>query len=86
MSGPIKRNLPPWVIIISAFIIPGSGHVLLGRAARGLFLILWMFFFGYITFQLTAKDISIIGRLSGGLAIWALSLVEVYRLTTTRKK
>lgn len=79
-----NKKLHPWVIMIFSLLVPGSGHVLLGRPVRGLLLVLWMFFFGYITFHLTTKDISIIGRLSGGFAIWVVSIFEIYKSTMRR--
>jgi hypothetical protein len=75
-----RVNISKKVTIICAIIIPGSGHVLLGKPLRGLLMVLWMFFFGYITFHLTRTNISIIGRFSGGIAIWLLSILEVSKL------
>ncbi|GAA0181671.1 hypothetical protein SH2C18_41730 [Clostridium sediminicola] len=75
-----KEKIFNWLIIVAAIFVPGSGHVFLGKPVRGLFLIFWMFIFGYITFQLTTPEISFIGRLSGGFAIWTISVLEVYRI------
>ncbi|MFA5863323.1 MAG: hypothetical protein WC975_01400 [Phycisphaerae bacterium] len=70
-----------WVAIASAVVVPGSGHVLLGRPMRGLMMLFWMVLFGFITFHLTTEKISLIGRFSGGLAVWAISVLEVCRIT-----
>ena len=70
----------PALIVAAAVVVPGSGHVLLGRPWRGLIFLFWMIIFGVITFHLTTVAISPVGRLSGGLAVWALSIVEAYRL------
>lgn len=67
-------------MIVSAMIIPGSGHVVLGKPVRGLLLVFWMFVFGYITFHLTIPEISLVGRWSGGIAVWFLSMLEVRKL------
>ena len=70
--------------VISAIIIPGSGHVLLGKPKRGLFMLMWMYTLGYIVFQLTSPDIPLVVRLSGGFVVWVISILEVYRITKQR--
>ncbi|MDQ7093509.1 hypothetical protein REC12_07900 [Desulfosporosinus sp. PR] len=75
--------MPNWLPVLASFIIPGSGYVLLARPLRGLMMIFWMLILGYITFHLTSQNISISGRLSGGLAVWVISILEVYRLSFT---
>ena len=71
-------------IFISSIFVPGSGLVLLGRPGRGLMYIVWIFFFGYLTYNFTSPHISMIGRFSGAIAVWTLSLVEVYRILRIR--
>ena len=74
------------LIIISAFLIPGSGHVLLGRPMRGLVFLFWMVIAGFITYHLTGENISFIGRISGGIAIWVISILEAAKLPRPRLK
>lgn len=75
-----KRFKTSWVVI-SAMLIPGAGHVILGKPRRGFLLLMWMYTMGYIVYQLTAPDIPFALRLSGGFAVWAISVVEVYRIS-----
>ena len=79
-------TMKPWVAILAAVVVPGSAHVFLGRAARGLLLVCWMLFFAFLTWQLTTPNISIVGRLSGGIAVWVLSVLEAWRLARTPAK
>jgi len=72
--------MPIWLVVLATFVIPGSGYVILGKPVRGLLMVFWMILFGFVTFNLTSENISFIGRVSGGIAIWTLSLVEVYRI------
>ncbi|MDA8213424.1 MAG: hypothetical protein M0021_16350 [Clostridia bacterium] len=81
MSERPASKLPRWLIILAAMIVPASGHVLIGKPMRGLTLLFFMGFFAVITFQLTGEDISPVGRLSGGFAVWALSVIEIYSFT-----
>ena len=75
-----------WLPVAAAVAIPGSGHVLLGRPARGLVFLFWMVIFGYITFHLTTETTSLLGRLSGGIGVWVISVLEAYRLARKRRK
>ncbi|WP_459930137.1 hypothetical protein [Desulfosporosinus burensis] len=72
--------MPYQIPIIAAMIIPGSGYLFLSRPMRGLVMLFWMCIFGYITFKLTSPDISVIGRYSGGIAVWVISVLEVYHI------
>ena len=74
----------PWLVIVAAVLVPGSGHVLLGRPMRGLLLLFWMIILGAITYRLTGETTSAVGRFSGGFAVWALSVVEVARMARRR--
>ena len=47
-------------------------------------MLFWMIIFGYLTFHYSSPDISFVGRISGGMAVWFLSVVEVYK-TIIRK-
>ena len=73
-----------WLPVAAALIIPGAGHVLLGKSTRGLLMLCWMVIFGYLTFHLSSPHVSFLGRISGGVAIWVLSVLEVYRLSHPR--
>jgi hypothetical protein len=71
-----------WLALVGAVVVPGAGHVLLGRPMRGLILLFWMIILGYITFQLSSPAVSPIGRFAGGIAVWVLSVVEIWRMTS----
>ncbi len=74
-----------WAPLLAAIIVPGSGHVILNKPLRGLFYILWIFMFGFITFKITGENISLIGRWSGGIAVWVFSVIEVGRMLKGKK-
>jgi len=40
----------------------------------------WAFALGYVTFQLTTPETPWLGRISGGLAVWTLSILETRTL------
>lgn len=80
MKKQVKEMFPLWLPVIASIIVPGSGYVLLGMPFRGLQMLFFMVFLGYITFNLTGPDISPVGRFAGGFAVWALSVLEVFRI------
>jgi len=80
----MKRPLHPYLVLAIAMVLPGMGHVLCGRARRGLTLQLFMISLAFVTWQLSSPQRSLVGRLAGGIFIYALSLPEAYRLARIR--
>ena len=80
----MPRPLHPYVVLAVTLLLPGFGYALCGRARRGLTMQLFMVTLAFVTWQLTTPQHSIVGRLSGGLFIYALSIPEVYRLAALR--
>jgi hypothetical protein len=69
----------PYFILAAAILLPGAGHVFSGRASRGLTMQMFMISLGFITWQLTTPAESLVGRLSGALFVYALSIPDAYR-------
>jgi hypothetical protein len=80
----MKRPLHPYVVLTIAILLPGFGYVVCGRPRRGLTLQLFMISLAFITWHLSAPERSLIGRLAGGVFIYALSLPDVYRIARIR--
>lgn len=76
----MNRKVKSYFAIFTSLIVPCSGYVILGKQIRGLMMLMWMFVFGFITYYLAGENISVIGRYSGGLAIWVLSVLDVYKI------
>lgn len=77
MNKTMKRILT----IISAMIIPGSGHVILKKPVRGMMLVFWMLAMGFITYNITDESISFFGRYAGGFLVYILSILEVWKMS-----
>ncbi len=84
MSVLIDSKLKLWILVVLAVILPGSGYVFTGKSTRGMLMLMWMFVFAFITFRLTDDSVAFAGRLSGGFAVWILSVVEVHRIGKRR--
>lgn len=77
----MDKKAKSYFAIIASLLVPGSGYVILGKQFRGLMMLLWMFVFGFITYNLAGENVSFIGHWSGGLAVWVLSVLDVYKIT-----
>lgn len=86
MRALLDGKYGPVLIFLCALVVPGSGFVLLGKPARGLMYVVWIVFFALLTFKAAAPGVSLPGKLAGGLAVWALSLVELARLLKHRRQ
>jgi hypothetical protein len=81
---PRRPPLNPYLVLLAAILLPGFGHVLNGQARRGLTMQLFMIVFAFVTWNLAPASASLIGKLSGGLFIYALSIPEAYRVARLR--
>jgi hypothetical protein len=77
--------LSPYAVLAIAVLLPGFGYTAVGRPRRGLTMQLFMISLAFITWQLTTPAQSLLGRLAGGLFVYALSLPECYRLAKLRQ-
>jgi len=68
---------PKWVLFI-AILLPGMGQVVNNTPQRGFFMACFMIILGLITFNLALPHISMVGKLSGGIFIYALSVMDAY--------
>lgn len=74
----------PRLVLLSAIVLPGSGQVWNRQPFRGLTFLFFILLFGTLTLITAAPETSVIGKLSGGLFIWALSIPDAYRTARLR--
>jgi uncharacterized membrane protein YkvI len=79
-----RRPIRPGLVLLAAILLPGFGHTLCGFRYRGLAMQMFMIVLGLITWHLTTPQQSLIGRLAGGLFIYAISIMDAYRLAKLR--
>lgn len=73
----LKPLDPRWVLLI-AILLPGVGQVLNNAPKRGFVMVCFMIILGLITFNLAQPNISMLGKLSGGVFIYAISVLDAY--------
>jgi hypothetical protein len=80
----LRPPFNPYLVLLAAIVLPGFGHVLNGQATRGLIMQLFMIVLAFVTWQLAPASAGFIGKLSGGLFVYALSIPEAYRVARVR--
>jgi len=78
------RPVHPRLILLLAIILPGSGHVALGRVPRALGFIFFMLVLGWLSARFAAAGASFVGRHAGGFFVYALSITDAYRIAALR--
>jgi hypothetical protein len=73
-----KPPLAPLWVLLTAILLPGMGQVLKETPQRGFFMACFMVILGLISFNLAAPEISWVGKLAGGIFIYALSIMDAY--------
>ena len=73
-----RRKKP--VLLLVAALVPGAGHVWLGQAARGLTFVFFMIVLGWISTRFMPETASFVGRHIGGVFIWGMSVIDVFRI------
>jgi high-affinity Fe2+/Pb2+ permease len=71
-------------ILLSSLLLPGSGHVWLGKAQRGLMFLFFMVMFGWLSHKLMPETASIVGRNIGAVFVYGISVIDAYRTARLR--
>jgi hypothetical protein len=74
----------PYLVLGAAIVLPASGHVILGVPVRGLQFLFFMVILAWVTARIAPPDASFIGRHAGGFLIYALSVLDAYKLARIR--
>ncbi len=80
----VPRVQHPYVILALAIFLPGVGQVMNNTPGRGLLMVFFMIMLGMVTFYTTTPEHSVLGRFSGGIFIYAMSVIDAYRWSRYR--
>lgn len=80
----MTKPLHPWIVLGIAVVLPGVGQVVNRQPVRGLIFVFFMILLGAFTLKTAAPDVSIIGKYAGGLFVWAVSILDAYKLARIR--
>ena len=69
----------PRHVLLAAIVLPGSGHVLQGRAPRGLMFLFFTIILGWASSHVMPETASFFGRHIGGIFIYGMSIIDAYK-------
>ena len=81
---PPRKPMNPLVILALAIVLPGAGQVFNREPVRGLIFVFFMLLLGGFTLQTASPEVSIVGKLAGGLFVYAVSIFDAYRKARIR--
>lgn len=74
----------PYLVLAAATVLPGSGQVINRQPMRGLTFVFFILLLGAFTLKTAAPDVSLIGKLAGGLFVWSLAMIDAYKTARIR--
>ena len=81
-----RKPLHPKLVLLIALVLPGMGQVANRMPTRGLMFLFYIILLAVVTYNLTTPDHSFIGRYSGGIFVYMLSVLDAYRWALYRHK
>lgn len=85
MTDPAPRApLNPYIVLAVAVLLPGVGQVLNRQPYRGLVFLFFILLLGGFTLKTAAPEVSVVGKLAGGIFVWAMSILDAYRIARIR--
>ncbi len=84
MTIPAKAPPQPLMILGLAIVLPGSGQVFNREPVRGLIFVFFILLLGGFTLLTAKPEVSIIGKLAGGIFVYAISIYDAYKRARIR--
>lgn len=79
-----KSPMTPPLVLAVAMVLPGCGQVINRQPVRGLFFVFFIVLLGAYTLKTAAPDVSIVGKLAGGIFVYAMSILDAYQHARVR--
>ena len=80
----MKTSAKPYLVLALAVVLPGVGQVLNRQPIRGLIFVFFVVLLGGFTLKTAAPDVSFVGKISGGLFVWAIAAFDAYQTACFR--
>jgi hypothetical protein len=84
-GGLMNRPIHPLLVLGIAMVLPGVGQVVNGQPRRGLVFVFYTLLLGVVTYLVAPAEASAIGRVAGGVFVYALSLLDAYQVAARRR-
>ncbi|MCA3509607.1 MAG: hypothetical protein IOC80_08835 [Rhodobacter sp.] len=82
----MRPPLNPYTVLVVAFLLPGMGQVLNRQPVRGLIFVCFAVLLGAFTLKTAEPDVSFVGKISGGLFVWAVATLDAYKTARIRRE
>lgn len=79
-----RPPINPYLVLALAIVLPGCGQILNRQPVRGLFFVFFILLLGAYTLKTASPDVSIVGKLSGGIFVYAMSILDAHRHARVR--
>lgn len=80
----MTRPLSPYLVLVVSILLPGVGQVLNRQPVRGLIFVFFIILLGGFTLKTAAPEVSVVGKFAGGLFVWAMAVLDAYRVARIR--
>lgn len=80
----LRKPLSPLLVFASAIVLPGSGQVWNGQPVRGLTFLFFLILLAGFTLKTAAPEVSVVGKYSGGIFVWAMAVFDAYKTARLR--
>ena len=80
-----RAPLNPRLVLAVAILLPGMGQVLNRQPLRGLIFVFFIVLLGGFTLKTAAPEVSFVGKMSGGLFVWAMAAFDAYKTARIRR-
>lgn len=79
-----KPPVNPYLVLASSIVLPASGQVINREPLRGLMFLFFILLLGGFTLKTASPDVSIIGKLAGGIFVYAMAIFDAYKKARVR--
>ena len=83
MTAP-KAPPHPRLVLAVATVLPGMGQVMNRQPMRGLIFVFFAVLLGAFTLKTAAPEVSFVGKMAGGLFVWAMAILDAYKTARVR--
>ncbi len=80
----MKQPPNPTLVLAVATVLPGMGQVLNRQPLRGLVFVFFILLLGAFTLKTASPDVSFVGKMAGGLFVWAMAMMDAYKTARLR--
>lgn len=79
-----RKPINPYLVLLFAIILPGSGQVFNGQPFRGLIFLFFLLLLAGFTYVTAAEGATMVGKFAGGIFVWGMAVFDAYKRARVR--